>query len=725
MAIPKSQLFDSTSVVLYALMLLSFTYVVCYVTYQYFFHPLACFPGPFLASVTDLWQVYQYLTLKQPYTLTDLHEKYGPFVRYGPDKLSVTSEDAIPLVFQKGGKAMPKTEFYDAYGAAHPNVFGMRDENLHSVRRRHMSHSFSISYVKEMERYLDLNIGILKEKIARYSCQNEAYDLKKVLQYYTIDVLGELAFGQSFGVQVADDESLVPPVKEHSLLAAATGAWPARTKMLKRWLPIIPLKRLQKLFEGRAACAQLASQCVQRRMAALDTIKDTATESEQRKDILTNLILAEHPDTGERLTQVDLETEAFGFIIAGTHTTSATTSLLFYHLLHTPETMIKCVQEIDENLVPLTLDQPAYSVTDVETSLPYLRQCVRENFRITPVFTMPLARRVMAPEGITIGGHHIQQGTSVAVCNHAFHHNSAVWGTDHNVFDPSRWDDPQTAALARYLMHFGLGGRQCIGKTVALGNIYKLASTLLREFDFELADPSERGEVQQGAFKGKIPDLISVGISDLEKPLMVKSRQRSKGRLFGLPVEMRIRIYELALAIDSPTVQLRWHPANTRNLQPSVLALLETCHRIFAEAELIFYTVNHFQYPLKSPRGVAAVFPQTINPKRRAAIISLQVSVPAASAALSTIQELALLPRLQRLRIERLHSVRYIDVGQWAVLAKQLKMELEKLAELRELEIVTPETVELTSLEEQRIRRLGKIDASLQHVASNRSSASN
>ena len=74
--------------------------------------------------------------------------------------------------------------------------------------------------------------------------------------------------------------------------------------------------------------------------------------------------------------------------------------------------MTRCVSEIDEHLPPLTADLPAYSVTDVEKSLPYLRQCVRENFRITPVFTMPLARRVMAPEGVMIGGRHIPQGVS-------------------------------------------------------------------------------------------------------------------------------------------------------------------------------------------------------------------------------------------------------------------------------------------------------------------------
>lgn len=105
-------------------------YIFGYIIYQRFLHPLAKFPGPFVASLTDLWQVYQFMTLKQPYKLTEFHEKYGSIVRYGPDKLSITDEEAIKLIYQTGGRFMPKTEFYNAYGAAHPNVFGMRDETV-------------------------------------------------------------------------------------------------------------------------------------------------------------------------------------------------------------------------------------------------------------------------------------------------------------------------------------------------------------------------------------------------------------------------------------------------------------------------------------------------------------------------------------------------------------------------------------------------------------------
>ncbi|KIW00167.1 uncharacterized protein PV09_08209 [Verruconis gallopava] len=259
-----------------------------------------------------------------------------------------------------------------------------------------------------MEPYLDANISILRQKLDNFCDRNEIFDLKRLLHYYVIDVLGELAFGRSFGVQIADDESLVPPVVEHSLLAAATGSWPAMTRRLKKWLPKLPIPALRRLFKGREACAALAASNVQRRMEELRSMMGTNEKYLGRKDIITSLILAKHPETGERLSRADLETEAFGFIIAGTHTTSATTLLLFYYLLHSPNIMAKCVEEIDFQLPLLGDSHPAYLMSEVEKCLPYLRQCIKENFCITPVFTMPLARRVLVLEGVTIGGEHIK-----------------------------------------------------------------------------------------------------------------------------------------------------------------------------------------------------------------------------------------------------------------------------------------------------------------------------
>jgi cytochrome P450 len=95
-----------------------------------------------------------------------------------------------------------------------------------------------------------------------------------------------------------------------------TGAWPAMTFRLKRWLPKVPSQTLRRLFEGRAAVAKLAATCVQERLTALRNAKDLDDDAAapERKDLLTSLILAKDPDTGERLSQIDLEAEAFGFM---------------------------------------------------------------------------------------------------------------------------------------------------------------------------------------------------------------------------------------------------------------------------------------------------------------------------------------------------------------------------------------------------------------------------
>lgn len=72
--------------------------------------------------------------------------------------------------------------------------------------------------------------------------------------------------------------------------------------------------------------------------------------------------------------------------------------------------MNRVYEEIHATLGPLPKDQTAYPITGLEASLDYTMACVRENFRLSPVFTMPLWRRVGYPTGVDIGEHHIPHG---------------------------------------------------------------------------------------------------------------------------------------------------------------------------------------------------------------------------------------------------------------------------------------------------------------------------
>ena len=101
-----------------------------YVIYHRYLHPLAKYPGPFVASLTNFWKAYQYSTLRFHHNMVDVHARYGPVVRIGPNDLSFSSKDAIGPIYKSGGRLMPKAQFYDAFTAFEPNVFGTRNESV-------------------------------------------------------------------------------------------------------------------------------------------------------------------------------------------------------------------------------------------------------------------------------------------------------------------------------------------------------------------------------------------------------------------------------------------------------------------------------------------------------------------------------------------------------------------------------------------------------------------
>lgn len=61
------------------------------VVYQVFLSPLSSFPGPFWAKLTDLWHVAVILFAQEHTAIYALHQRHGPIVRIGPNKLYVTT----------------------------------------------------------------------------------------------------------------------------------------------------------------------------------------------------------------------------------------------------------------------------------------------------------------------------------------------------------------------------------------------------------------------------------------------------------------------------------------------------------------------------------------------------------------------------------------------------------------------------------------------------------
>lgn len=73
-----------------------------YIFHQRFLHPLAKYPGPLLASFTNLWKAYHVIRGDYEYAILDLHRKHGSFIRIGPNHLDISHAAAVKDIYLTG-----------------------------------------------------------------------------------------------------------------------------------------------------------------------------------------------------------------------------------------------------------------------------------------------------------------------------------------------------------------------------------------------------------------------------------------------------------------------------------------------------------------------------------------------------------------------------------------------------------------------------------------------
>ncbi|KAK0105970.1 hypothetical protein ONS95_004479 [Cadophora gregata] len=484
-------------------------WITASVIHARFFHRLAPFPGPFSASFTNLWKVYHVYVGDLEHVLLEAHRKHGKIVRIGPNHLDFSDASAVKAIYGSG-RAFTKSSFYDAFTALRPNLFGARDEEVHSARRKACSNGFSLQSVAAMEPFMDSCLRHLLHRLDKAAATGEEIDLKEWIAFFVMDVLGELAFSGSFGVLESGDATLMPPVREHVLLGTTSGHLPWLIPYINKVVPYLPIPALQKMIKGRTGLRELAVASVERRMKS----------QSQRKDLLGRLLqeLDQGQDSkGNALDIKDIQTEAFGFIVAGSHTTAATITLLLWHLFHNQDSLQRLQNEI--KTVKRHGDNLCYAYSDV-VNLPYLQACVTENLRISPVFVLPLMR-VVPPGGKTIAGEFVPPGTDVSICNHVLHRDASEFEDYLDKFIPERWLEESNNS-SQYLMPFGSGHRACLGRNIVTTEIYKVVASLFSRYNFE-----HRASTEGMDHSKCLPKTKSSGIADLEGKLIVKVSRRS------------------------------------------------------------------------------------------------------------------------------------------------------------------------------------------------------
>ncbi|KZV98413.1 cytochrome P450 [Exidia glandulosa HHB12029] len=215
------------------------------------------------------------------------------------------------------------------------------------------------------------------------------------------------------------------------------------------------------------------------------------------KDLLNLMLTARDPVTGRGLTDKSIYEQMITFLIAGHETSSGFLSFTMYHLVKNPDAYAKLRDEVDA-----VLGEEEELRVEHLGRMVYLQAVMRESIRLDP----PTVAQSVQPKQDTLitdaanGGKQYQlyKDESVILLNHCSQRDEKVWGEDAEEFKPERMLDGKFEAMPpKAWLPFGNGARACIGRPFAWQEVQMCLATLMRKFDFSLAEPGYELHIKQ------------------------------------------------------------------------------------------------------------------------------------------------------------------------------------------------------------------------------------
>ncbi len=191
------------------------------------------------------------------------------------------------------------------------------------------------------------------------------------------------------------------------------------------------------------------------------------------QDILTLLLEAQDPDTGQFISEAELRDNIVTFIGAGHETTANALTWTFYMLSQAPDWLSRVEKEIDAQFDP----------TDPVNSLPITKAVLEETLRLYPPVSM--MSRVALNDDV-VSGVDISAGTIVTVAPYVLHRHLTLWESP-DVFNPERFLGENRSKIDRYAyLPFGVGPRVCVGASFAMAEMLVILGTFLQRYRFDL-----------------------------------------------------------------------------------------------------------------------------------------------------------------------------------------------------------------------------------------------
>lgn len=451
-----------------------------FIVYQVWFHPLAKYPGPWLAKFTNLYAAYQSWIGDIHLDIHRCHQKYGAHVRYGPNRVMINTAGGLRDMYGHGAQVR-KSPAYLALSQAAANTLTIADKAQHAYRRRILSQAFSESSMRRLEPLIQERIkalctvirGQVSESVDGWS---SPIDMGRTSSNVAFDVMMAVSFGAQYHTIEKPQFRYVMNTIEQSNV---------RLGALMQAMELT-FAGVDKILLADGANAGLRFVKFVGKVLKNRLQQDSGVIT---NDIFSFLLKCKDPNTGDGLSPMEISTETATFIVAGSDTISIALASLVYYLAWSP----RCYKRAAEEVRAAFSSSEEIGFGAKLNSCVFLRACLDEALRITPPGGGPLWREV-EQGGTRIDGEYVPAGCEVAAAIYSMHRSERNW-TNPDSYMPERWLDNKEKDKAKNstppYFPFGIGPRSCVGKPLALVQIMLTFAHLLWEFDFRRADASD------------------------------------------------------------------------------------------------------------------------------------------------------------------------------------------------------------------------------------------
>jgi Cytochrome P450 len=353
----KIMLASPLSVVLVALGIW-ILYLFVYIIYTLYFHPLAKFPGPKLAALTDYYGFYYNAIKGGRYIekMAEMHKRYGdnslalcsflyiltceigPIVRITPDELHIKDSEFFDKIYT-GSRKVDKEYKFVMLLSAPTSTFGTIGHDHHRQRLSAIRPFFSKRSVTELEPMVCGKVEQFCQRLAAVSGTKEVINLTVAYMALSTDVITEYCFGDCTNYLRQKDFSV--EWAEIMKYVFKLGAFWKLTPWIHRILRVTPIF-IMNLMSPKAS-SLLHWQRIARKRAS-SCIEKYHRGEKAKRTIFQGLLDSDLPP--EEKTTDRLSDEAQTMLLAGSETLSSALSCTTFFVLHDKTKLKKLRDEL-------------------------------------------------------------------------------------------------------------------------------------------------------------------------------------------------------------------------------------------------------------------------------------------------------------------------------------------------------------------------------------------